>query len=114
MVGVAYHIEKLQRGFLWSRVGDELKFHLVNWAKICTSLSLGNLGIRNMFNRALLGKWLWRYNTESEALWKSVVEAKFGNMWGEWCSNEVFGPYKVGVWKNIKRGWRDFSRFVGG
>ena len=29
-VGVAKHIEKMQRDFVWGGVGDEFKFHLVN------------------------------------------------------------------------------------
>jgi hypothetical protein len=28
---VAFCIEKLQRDFLWGRIGDEFKFHLVSW-----------------------------------------------------------------------------------
>jgi hypothetical protein len=38
-VGVANHIEEIQREFLLGRVGDEFKFHLVSWSKICTPMS---------------------------------------------------------------------------
>ena len=43
--------------FLMSGLGDEPKFHLVKWAIVCTPLSSGGLGIRNLriFNEALLG-----------------------------------------------------------
>jgi hypothetical protein len=30
LVGVASHLEKLQRDFLWGGIGDEFKYHLVN------------------------------------------------------------------------------------
>jgi hypothetical protein len=68
-VSVANRMEKLQRDFLWGGLGDEFKYHLVSWSKVCSSVSVGGLGIRNllMFNRALLGKWLWRYGREREA-----------------------------------------------
>jgi hypothetical protein len=57
LVDVANSIEKLQRDFLWGRVGEEFKFHIVSWSKICTMISSGGLGVRNvlMFNRGLLG-----------------------------------------------------------
>jgi hypothetical protein len=64
------------------------------------------------FNLALLGKWLWRYATEREAYWRSVVEVKYGCNNGGWCTNVVEGPYGVGVWKQIRRGWEVFSRFI--
>jgi hypothetical protein len=66
---VASRIEKLHRDFLWGGIGEEFKFHLVNWAKVCSPISSGGLGIRNLriFNKALLGKWLWRYAHEREA-----------------------------------------------
>jgi hypothetical protein len=35
-VGVANRLDKLQRDFLWGGIGDEAKFHLVNWNKIST------------------------------------------------------------------------------
>jgi hypothetical protein len=81
-VKVANRIEKLQRDFLWGGVGEEFKYHLVKWSKVCSPLSEGWLGIRKLvdFNRALLGKWLWRYGHEREAWWRVVVEAKYGSM----------------------------------
>ncbi|XP_059428544.1 uncharacterized protein LOC132162314 [Corylus avellana] len=35
-----------------------------------------------MFNRALIGKWLWRFADESGVWWKKVVEAKYGAVRG--------------------------------
>ena len=57
-MSVALHIDKIQRDFLWGRLGEEKKFHLVNWNQICQPLKSGGLGFQNLsfFNRALLGK----------------------------------------------------------
>jgi hypothetical protein len=95
-------------------VGDEFKFHLDSWSKICTPISSGALGVRNLilFNRALLETWLWLYNTGGNASWRLVVEVKYESMWEGWCSNAVYRFYGVGVWINIRRGWEGFSRFV--
>jgi hypothetical protein len=111
---VAYRLEKLQRDFLWSGLGEEFKYHLVSWSKICEPLCSGGLAIRNLrrFNQALLGKWLWRYGTEPDALWRQVVEAKYGNLWGGWCSKDCRGPYGVGLWKNIRKEWESFSKHL--
>jgi hypothetical protein len=66
---VAKRIESIQCGFLWGGIGEEFKFHLVNWPKVFSPVREGRLGIRNLrcFNRALLGKWLWRFASEPEA-----------------------------------------------
>ena len=67
-------------------MGDEFKFHLIKWDTICTSIHCGGLGVRNliMFNGALLGKWLWRYGHEREALWRRVIHCKYGSEVGGW------------------------------
>jgi hypothetical protein len=56
----------------------------------------------------LLGKWLCCYAHLREALWRAVVYSKYCSAWGEWCSNEVHGLYRVGLWRNIRRGWGAF------
>ncbi|XP_041019121.1 uncharacterized protein LOC121261047 [Juglans microcarpa x Juglans regia] len=107
---VANRIEKLQRDFLWSELGEEFKFHQVNWSTVCTPISGGGLGIRHLlkFNQALLDKWLWRYQNEREAFWRAVIDSQFGEAWRGWCSNEVQGTYGVGLWKNIMSLWGTF------
>ena len=35
---IAYHIEQLQRNFLWGGLGDDSKRHLVNWSKVCSPI----------------------------------------------------------------------------
>jgi hypothetical protein len=42
-MGVANRLDKLQRDFLWGSIGDEFKFHLVNWSTIC-SLKISRRG----------------------------------------------------------------------
>jgi hypothetical protein len=55
---VAKRIEKIQRDFFWGGMNDKVKFHLVEWAKVCSPIKEGGLGIWNIrrFNQALLGK----------------------------------------------------------
>jgi hypothetical protein len=58
-IGVAKRLERLLRDFLWAGIGDEFKFHLVNWARICIPIKSSGFRIRNLiqFNQALLEKW---------------------------------------------------------
>jgi hypothetical protein len=48
LASVAHRIEKLQRDFLWGGLGDEFKFHLVNWRTICAPIQQGGLGLRRI------------------------------------------------------------------
>lgn len=42
---------------------------------------------------------------EREALWKQVIYGKYGEEEGGWCSCEVRGSFRVGLWKAIKKEW---------
>jgi hypothetical protein len=45
---------------------------------------------------------------EREAWLKIVVDAEFRSEWGGWCSIDLTGPHKVGLWKNLRRRWSLF------
>ena len=64
------------------------------------------------FNSALLGKWLWRYGMETDALWRRVIEVKYGNDWGGWCTKKVTSAYGVSLWRHIRSGWMSFSKIL--
>jgi len=55
---------------------------------------------------------MWRFVQEHEALWKSVIDLKYGSVRGGWCSLPAAGSYGVSVWKYIRRGWDTFSKYV--
>ena len=45
-------------------------------------------------------------------VWRRVIGAKYGNEWGGWCTKSVFGAYGVCLWKFIRSGWLNFSKFI--
>ncbi|RVW61481.1 putative ribonuclease H protein [Vitis vinifera] len=77
---VARRIEKLQRDFLWGGTNGGTKSHLVKWEAVCVEKEKGGLGLRKItiLNKALLGKWIWRFACAKEEFWKKVLEAKYG------------------------------------
>ena len=101
-------IEKLQRDFLWS----DSKTHLVGWDKVRVPIANGGLGIRKLttFNKALLGKWLWRFGKEEYRLWRRVVASKYGEEWGGWTLKLGRGVNGCGSWIGIRMGWEDFRK----
>ncbi|RVX22446.1 Xylulose kinase [Vitis vinifera] len=65
----------------------------------------GGLGIRkrDLLNKALLGKWVWRYAYEKDNLWKTVIGVKYGQEGCGWRTKEVCGSFGVGLWKEIMK-----------
>ena len=100
---VARRLEKLQRDFLWGGGNGEKKAHLVNWEVVCVDKEKGGLGLRKLarLNKALLGKWIWRFACAKEELWKKVLEAKYGQEDFGWRTRKANGVFGVGVWKEI-------------
>jgi hypothetical protein len=108
---VAKRIELIQCDFLWGVMVEEFKHHLVNWTKVCSPIREGGLGICNLrlFNRALIGKWQWRFVSEPNARWRKVVKAKYGSLRRGWRSRDNAGSLEVGLWRFISRDWLCFS-----
>ncbi|GJY85526.1 RNA-directed DNA polymerase, eukaryota, reverse transcriptase zinc-binding domain protein [Tanacetum coccineum] len=53
----------------------------VKWKTTLTSKDKGGLGISSLFalNRALMFKWVWRFNTQISSLWAKVIKAMHGD-----------------------------------
>ena len=76
---------------------------MVKWDIVCSSKVKGGLGIRSLlnFNKALLGKWNWRFAMEENLVWRNIISLKYGMEDGGWFSNTLRGSYGVGLWKDI-------------
>ncbi|RVX14113.1 LINE-1 reverse transcriptase-like [Vitis vinifera] len=91
------------------------KPHLVKWSIVCLDKRSGGLGVKNLgaFNRALLGKWVWRFANERKALWNQVIRGKYGEERGGWRSCEPREAYGFGLWKAISKMGHKVTPFVG-
>jgi len=103
---VLKRLDSLRRNFIWQGNKEKKAIHLVKWECLITSKKDGRLGIRDLkaHNQSLLMKWLWRYNLETNALWRRFIHDKYGQD-DQWCSNFVNCPFGVGVWRAIRSFW---------
>ncbi|KAK2644337.1 hypothetical protein Ddye_019532 [Dipteronia dyeriana] len=70
------------------------KIHTVDWNTLCNSKKNGGLGIGKMLvkNQSLLAKWVWRFGIDDKALWRRVINARYGILstdllWDWKCNN---------------------------
>ena len=103
-------IERIQRNFLWGASKDVFKYPLVVWDKVYLPVENGGLGIQRigLFNKALLGKWLWRFGKERNRLWCLVIAIKYDEVRGDWCTRGVRGSHGCGMCRSIKEGTKKF------
>lgn len=80
-------IEKLQIGFSWGRMGEELKFHLVNRPKAYLNSKCGSSNRKLVtFNQTPPRKWLRRYAPEIYIMWRELIDTKYDSVLGNWSS----------------------------
>ena len=112
---VRIKLEKIQRDFLWGGRALEQKPHLVRWSIVCSDKRSGGLGVKSLgaFNRALLGRWVWRFANERKALWNQVIKGKYEEERGGWRSCESREAHGFGLWKAISKMGHQVTPFIG-
>ena len=70
---------------------------------VCIDKRKGGLGVKSLaiLNRALLGKWLWRFANDCEGIWRCLIRTKYGEEFHGWRPREAKGLFGVGLWKEI-------------
>lgn len=68
---------RLMRKSLWGGSDVNGKIAWVKWDDVCKPKESGGLGIKDLFifNKALIGKWRWRYLNEPNSLWCRVIKS---------------------------------------
>ncbi|KAE8732842.1 Myosin-3 [Hibiscus syriacus] len=89
--------------------------HWVSWKKICKPLSGGGLGVvdLNLTNRALLGKWVWKFANEKDSIWKKFFCCKHNVSCHSLDITKALSHKDSWIWRGIVN---NFSKndFIGG
>ncbi|KAL8160998.1 hypothetical protein V2J09_012487 [Rumex salicifolius] len=72
-------IDRVSNAFIWGCTNERRRIHLVQWDSVCSGKLVGGLGLKKMLtqNMALIGKLGWRFLFQTDALWASVLRAKY-------------------------------------
>lgn len=95
-------LELLSRQFFWGDDECSRKFHTISWETIHRDKEHGGLGIKDLslMNKAFLTKLAWRFFTNPEALWATILKAKYGIL----LPPRVVQAGCSQVWKGINTG----------
>lgn len=134
-IGVIDKLRRLQRQFFWCGTNGKNRlppatWHLIELPKSLGGLNMGNLQTKNL---ALLAKWVWRYVSDTQTLWRKLIHEKYkygplfsildlqtsshGGPWKSICATLLTNPQskallKSGIRKRIGNGmnslfWHD-------
>ncbi|GMI64746.1 hypothetical protein like AT4G29090 [Hibiscus trionum] len=104
-VSVSTKLNGLIAKFIWGGL-DKKTIHWLCWSTLCKPKLCGGLGLCDLKtkNSALLNKWLWRYGTEYDKLWRRVINAKYEDG-AQWLlpRNSQINNRKSWIWRNIAK-----------
>jgi len=78
---VLKEIRNLQRNFLWGGSGQNRKWALIKWEKVCLPKKAGGIGLRDPenSNKAMGAKIWWRWLAHPHTPWASLWTAKYAS-----------------------------------
>lgn len=111
-VRIAQKMEQLMRNFLWQRFGENSANVLVAWDKVTKPKDQGGLGIGNLLihNKALLGKWVWRYQSERQVFWAQIIHSIYGTDANGWEAGSARRATHRAPWKAISAVAQEINR----
>lgn len=85
---IVQKIDSICRDFLWSGRNKSKKMPLVAWESVCLPRSEGGLGVLQIaaWNKAALGKLLWKIVADWDCLWVRWVKAVYLKGKTIWCT----------------------------
>ncbi|GJX33632.1 RNA-directed DNA polymerase, eukaryota [Tanacetum coccineum] len=78
---VLHSMESLRRNFFNGSQCNERKITWIKWTTTLASKKNGGLGISSLYalNRALLFKWVWRFISRDNSLWRRLILSMHGS-----------------------------------
>ncbi|KAE8729083.1 Ubiquitin-activating enzyme E1 1 [Hibiscus syriacus] len=100
---VIVKLNSIMASFLWGGGAEVKKIHWINWSTVCSAKSAGGLGVLdlNYMNRALLGKWSWRFANDRGSVWKKVICSKYNLDPSLLIFKEKLPAFSSWIWKLI-------------
>ncbi|CAK8537667.1 unnamed protein product [Lathyrus sativus] len=79
---VVNEIIAIQHRFLWAGNSSKKFISWISWNSVCKPKDHGGLGIKHVgrFNCALIAKWLWRFQSGGNEIWRKTLTLRYGNL----------------------------------
>ncbi|KAL4388297.1 hypothetical protein GQ457_09G027380 [Hibiscus cannabinus] len=106
-------LTSLMANFLWGGSVDKRKIHWVKWADVCLPKTLGGLGLIDLEvqNRALLGKWIWKFANSKDCLWQNIIVSKYHYEPLSLLPNSCYRGKLSWIWGNIVNSFEKDDQF---
>ncbi|XP_071740386.1 uncharacterized protein [Rutidosis leptorrhynchoides] len=96
-------LESVRRHFFWGGSGSNSKMSWVKWDTILLPHEEGGLNIMSLKSKklALLCKWWWRFKTETNTLWITVIRSIYGSNGGLVLGDGLARNSNASLWSSI-------------